>query len=89
MIGRLALAALFVALLVEQAPHLVHHAFEHDEIQADCVFLASTDRQHATPADNVPILVQPAAVTLITLAVAVGPITHSPDCAAARAPPSV
>jgi len=89
MIGRLALAALFVALLVEQAPHLVHHAFEHDEIQADCVFLASTDRQHATQADVVPVLVRPAAVTLIGLTAAVGLITHSPDCAAARAPPSV
>ena len=89
MIGRLALAALFVALLVEQSPHLVHHAFEHDEVQADCVFLASTDRQHAAPADGVPVLVRPAAITIIGLAATAGPITHSPDCAAARAPPSV
>jgi hypothetical protein len=89
MIGRLAIALLFVALLVEQSPHLVHHVFEHDEVQADCVFLASTDRQHATPADGVPVLVRPAAVTIVDLAATAGPITHSPDCAAARAPPSV
>jgi hypothetical protein len=89
MIGRLAIAVLFVALLVEQSPHLVHHVFEHDEVQADCVYLASTDRQHATSVDGVPMLVRPAAVTLIGLAATAGPITHSPDSAAARAPPSV
>jgi hypothetical protein len=89
MIGRLAIAVLFVALLVEQSPHLVHHVFEHDEVQADCVFLASTDRQHAAPADGVPMLVRPAAASIVGLAATAGPITRSPDLAAARAPPSV
>jgi hypothetical protein len=89
MIGRLAIAVLFVALLVEQSPHLVHHVFEHDEVQEECVFLASTDRQHATPADGVPVLVRPAAVSIVGLPATAGPITRSPDCAAARAPPSV
>ena len=89
MIGRLAIAVLFVGLLVEQSPHLVHHVFEHDEVQADCVFLASTDRQHAAPADGVPVLVRPAGVSIVGLAAAAGPSTHSPDRAAARAPPSV
>jgi hypothetical protein len=37
-------AALFLALLIEQSPHLVHHVFEQDAPRSECVFAIGAER---------------------------------------------
>jgi hypothetical protein len=50
------LAAVYVAYLVRQAPHTVHHFFEHDaETQNECALNASAERVSATTVDLVNI----------------------------------
>jgi hypothetical protein len=47
---RLASAALLLAIVVEQAPHTVHHLFDHEEeAEPGCEFLAADERQHGVP----------------------------------------
>lgn len=58
----LLLSGLFVAFLVTQAPHLVHHFFEPDHVQNECPYAASGDRTGG-------LQVEPAALVVI-LAVA-------------------
>ena len=87
MIGRLLVAVLFGAYVFAQAPHLVHHAFEHHDIQADCTFLAAAERHHAILADAAPPISTPAEVATIIAAAAPAPISHDPGSAGARAPP--
>ena len=89
MIGRLAVAVFFVAYLFAQAPHLVHHAFEHDDVQADCTFLAAAERHHAIPADAAPPISTPTEVATVAPATAPAPISHDPGSAGARAPPAI
>lgn len=48
-------AVFFVALLVAQAPHLVHHLFDPDHQQSECVFAAGAERTHAVEADAVTV----------------------------------
>jgi hypothetical protein len=38
------LSGLLVAFLVTQAPHLVHHFFEPDHVQNECLFAANGER---------------------------------------------
>jgi len=54
---RLLLAALFVAFVVQQAPHLVHHFFEPEHVQDECPFAASAERGGALPADAVVVAI--------------------------------
>ena len=50
------LAAVYVAYLVWQAPHTVHHFFEHDaEAQNECALNASAERVSGTTVDLVSI----------------------------------
>jgi hypothetical protein len=35
---------MFLALLTEQSPHLVHHVFEHETPSSECIFLAGAER---------------------------------------------
>lgn len=49
----------FIAFLVGQSPHLVHHLFEPGQNRTDCAFASVGERTQGLPAD---------AVTLIPLA---------------------
>src|SRR5438128_11108172 len=89
MIGRFAVAVFFVAYVFAQAPHLVHHAFEHDDVQADCTFLAAAERHHAIPADAAPPIPTPPAVPNVAPPPAPEPVSHDPGPAGARAPPPI
>jgi len=89
MIGRVLVAVFFVVYVFAQAPHLVHHAFEHDDLQADCTFLAAAERHHAIPADDAPPISTPTEVATVAPACTVAPISHDPGCAGARAPPVI
>ena len=53
----LLLSALFVAFVVQQAPHLVHHFFEPEHVQDECPFAASAERTGALQADAVVIAI--------------------------------
>ena len=90
MIGRLLVAVFFVAYVSAQAPHLVHHVFEHhDEAQADCTFLAAAERHHAIPADAVAPIPAPVEASTIAPAPTPAPISHDAGSAGARAPPAI
>ena len=89
MVSRLLVGALFVAYLVAQAPHLVHHLFEPDETQADCVFLAAAERHQAAPTDDPTPPAAGTEVSVVPPAPVSGAIPHAPGPAGARAPPSV
>ena len=86
--ARLVLAILFATYLVEQAPHLVHHLFEHhEEVQADCVFLVAADRQSAATPETTFLLPAVDPVACGPLAPDAGWSAHHPRPGAARAPP--
>ena len=51
------LAGAFVAFLVTQAPHLVHHFFEPDLVQDECPYAASGDRAGGLQIEPVVVLV--------------------------------
>jgi hypothetical protein len=87
MIGRVVVATFFLLYVVAQAPHLVHHAFEHDDIQADCTFLVSAERHHAIPADVAPVVSTLAEAAAVVPVAAPSPISHDSGSAGARAPP--
>src|SRR6266850_5324439 len=53
----LLLAALFVAFVVQQAPHLVHHFFEPEHVQDECPFAASAERAGALQTDAVVVAI--------------------------------
>jgi hypothetical protein len=89
MIGRLLVVGFFVAYVVGQSPHLVHHLFEDDEVQADCTFLAAADRHHAIPADGALLSSAPVGVSTVLPATEASAISHDPGSAGARAPPSI
>lgn len=80
-------AVFFGALLVAQAPHLVHHLFDPDHQQSECVFAAGAERTHAVEADAVTVA--PAVLVQAADPVPTGPSLPSPALApsAARAPP--
>jgi hypothetical protein len=51
------LAAVYVGWLVWQAPHTVHHFFEHDaEKQNECALNAAAERSSGTTVDIVQIV---------------------------------
>lgn len=77
----------FLALVIAQAPHLVHHAFERGQHPTDCLFLSA--------AEHSPGLVGDMATTIAAEPIAVrGWVPDPPRAAspaltpsAARAPP--
>jgi hypothetical protein len=48
-------AALFLALVVAQAPHLVHHLFEPEQHQSECAFASGAERTQALTPDLVTL----------------------------------
>jgi hypothetical protein len=88
MSGRLLVAACFVAYLTWQSPHLVHHLFEPDEVQADCSFLAAADRHQVASFECTPLFSRAVDVSAVAPAVEPDAATRDPRPAGARAPPS-
>ena len=82
-------AALYVVVLVWQAPHTVHHFFEHDpEKQNECALSAAAERSAGTTVAGVS-LVPVAGLELPVAPVAVDPFVRSAAFVlGARAPPS-
>ena len=79
----------YVAVLVWQAPHTVHHFFEHDaEKQNECALSASAERSAGTTAASLS-LVPVAGLELPVAPVAPDLVVRStPSVHGARAPPS-
>ena len=46
---------LFLAFVVEQAPHLVHHLFEPEPTRGDCAFASGAERAQALTVDAVTL----------------------------------
>lgn len=80
---------LYAAVLVWQAPHTVHHFFEHDpEKQNECALSASAERSAGTTVAVVG-LVLVAGLELPIAPLAVDPFVRSiPFVLGPRAPPS-
>jgi len=86
---RLLVALFFAAYLVEQSPHLVHHLFERDDVQADCTFHATADRDHAVLADTMPELAPVVGMLLPTHPPQTWLPCHDARVPGARAPPAI
>ena len=52
----LLIASAFLAFLVTQAPHLVHHFFEPELVQDECPFAANGERTGALQTAPVPLV---------------------------------
>jgi hypothetical protein len=84
----LLLATVYVAVLIWQAPHTVHHFFEHDaEKQNECALSASAERSAGTTVTSVSLapvagLELPVTSVAPDLVVRSTPSVHGP-----RAPP--
>ena len=83
-------AVLYVAVLVWQAPHTVHHFFEHDpEKQNECALSATAERSAGTTVAGVS-LVPVAGLELPLVPVVIDPFVRSiPFVLGPRAPPSL
>ena len=84
---RLLAASCFLAFLVTQSPHLVHHLFEPLQNQGDCAFASAAERAQGLTADAAPLIAPPEPGT--GGLVAERPELHSATLtpADARAPP--
>ena len=81
-------AAVYAAVLVWQAPHTVHHFFEHDaEKQNECALSASAERSAGTTVASIS-LVPVAGLELSVATVAADPFVRlTPSVHGPRAPP--
>jgi hypothetical protein len=86
---RLLVALFFAAYLVEQSPHLVHHLFERGDVQADCTFLSTADRDHAVLTDTMPAVAPLAGMLLPMRPPPAWPPCHDARVPGARAPPEI
>jgi hypothetical protein len=81
-------AAVYVAFLVWQAPHTVHHVFERDtEKQNECALSAAAERSSGTTVDFVnlaPVDALPRSLPLVAPVVSARP---APFVLGPRAPP--
>ncbi len=81
-------STVYVAVLIWQAPHTVHHFFEHDaEKQNECALGASAERSAGTTVTSISLvpvagLELPVAPVAADLFVRFTPFVHGP-----RAPP--
>jgi hypothetical protein len=82
------LASLYLGCLVWQAPHTVHHFFEHDdEKPSECALNAASDRSVGTAA--APVIVMPVAAVAPATECAARPVVPQlvVTLPAPRAPP--
>jgi hypothetical protein len=81
-------AGLFVAFLVSQAPHLVHHFFEPQLVQDECPFAASGERTGGLEAQPTAVVtLAPVSTPAITAAPPAAP-SVVPAASRGRAPPA-
>lgn len=80
---------LFLALLVEQAPHLVHHLFEPAHRGVECVFAVGADHTHAVAGEAISLAVPRVAVPARPGSVSAVRHARVRAHAAPRAPPPV
>jgi hypothetical protein len=83
----LLLAGAFVAFLVTQAPHLVHHFFEPDLVQDECPFAASGDRAGGLQIEPVTVIVILDGAAAAPSAVVSEPPNVIVEASLGRAPP--
>jgi hypothetical protein len=83
------LAGAFVAFLVTQAPHLVHHFFEPQLVQDECPFAASGERTGWLPVEPVAVAVAAEVSTPLLPAAPSTPTAVAPAAARSRAPPAL
>jgi len=83
----LLLAGLFVAFLVTQAPHLVHHFFEPDLVQDECPFAASGERTGGLQVEPVAVVVASEVSTLSPVPMRPVPSSVVGPAFLGRAPP--
>ena len=79
-------AVLFVAFVVQQAPHLVHHFFEPEHVTDECPFAASAERSSALQADAVVVAIWDLRESTIPAAFPTAP-SVVPAASRGRAPP--
>ena len=82
-------AALFVAFVVTQAPHLVHHFFEPELVQDECPFAASGERTGGLQVDPVAVVAVTDASTLAVPTVLPASPSVVPAASRGRAPPTL
>jgi hypothetical protein len=86
-VSRSLTALIFAVFVVAQAPHLVHHLFEHGEATNECAFAPASERVPALAADVVaPLLLGVASLPVEAPALWSLP-SHALAFADPRAPP--
>ena len=86
-IGALVLTASLFVFVVGLSPHLVHHAFEHDQAAEDCAFAVTAERSPVA-ADTLPPLLEPLVhAGAPTVGTPIDPPRRVDVADAARAPP--
>jgi len=82
-------AALFVAFVVTQAPHLVHHFFEPELVQDECPFAASGERTGGLQAQPMAVVALAHVSTPALTAALPAPPSVVPAASRGRAPPAL
>ena len=86
---RLLAALLFSGWVVAQSPHLVHHLFEGERAQTECLLGASSDRLTGLSADVVVLTVEGAWAPAVEGSYPTAPPARALSAADARAPPLI
>jgi len=84
----LLLAAVFVAFLAAQAPHLVHHFFEPERVKDECPFAANGERTGGLETSPVTLAAVADVSTPWLGAAFLAPASIVPDVSRGRAPPA-
>jgi hypothetical protein len=83
-------AAVLVGYLAWQAPHTVHHVFDHDRVSGeDCLLAASAERSPGAAAPVVTLAVEPAPAGSTRPDRPAAPTGRCPASSLARAPPPI
>ena len=84
----LLLAGAFVAFVVTQSPHLVHHFFQPELIQDECPFAANGERTGWLPIEPVAVAATAEISTPLFPAALPAPSAVARAAARSRAPPA-
>jgi hypothetical protein len=86
---RLLAALLFLGWVAAQSPHLVHHLFEGERAEDECLLAASSDRLSGLSPDVVVLIVERSWTPRSDAGSASSVATRSLAPTEARAPPSI
>jgi hypothetical protein len=78
---------LFTGAQVGLSPHLVHHLFDHGSSQNECPFATAAERQNATSAPSITLVVDGTLVSTVAPPATPTPIDRRPASVDARSPP--